>query len=278
MDILSRDPSQNLSRKRVALVHHVPFAVAHEDCLGAKVEEAFLNTNHAKMYLAINTVAIESCVVGKSNLYRRSDLERVNGSLKPNKGEEEPLAGKRGLAAFGSFLAEDNMIASALWHELDLRHDLSCDTANNAIGRMSLVDYIWRRVRWIRVRKHMILAATIAEPFTESFVASTIAAASLWHLFDISPWLFFSVHLATWLWVDFDVYESLAGHPVPREKRWQFISAWFIRELLALPIFLLAIFGNEVVWRGERYQVMKAGQVKSTGQCPQQNTNTSRDH
>ena len=264
MDVFCRDPPQNSSRKRVALVHHVPFAVAHEDCLGARVEEAFLNTNHAKMYLAINTVAIESCVVGKSNLYRRSDLERVDGSLKFHAGEDEPLSRTRGLAAFGSFLAEDNMIASALWHELDLRHDLACDTANNAIGRMTLTDYVWRRVRWIRVRKHMVLAATIAEPFTESFVASTIAAASLWYLFGISPWLFFPLHLGAWLWVDFDVYESLAGHPVPRENRWHFICAWFIRELLALPIFLLAMFGNEVVWRGERYQVMEAGQVKSS--------------
>lgn len=156
------------------------------------------------------------------------------------------------------------MIASALWHELDLRHDLSSDTANNAIGRMSLADYVWRRVRWIRVRKHMVLAATMAEPFTECFVASSIAAASLRHLFAVSPWIFFPIHFIAWLWVDFDVYESLSGHPVPSGKRWQFMGAWFIRELLALPIFLLAIFGNEVVWRGERYQVMQAGRVTAS--------------
>ncbi|KAI6153694.1 glycosyltransferase family 21 protein [Pisolithus tinctorius] len=265
VDILTRSPSQNSSGKRVALVHHVPFAIVHENCLGAAVEQAFLNTNHAKMYLAINTVAIESCVVGKSNLYRRSDLERVDGSLKPKTVNGDSLAGEHGLPAFAPFLAEDNMIASALWHELDLRHDLSCDTANNAIGRMSLADYVWRRVRWIRVRKHMVLAATIAEPFTECFVASSIAAASLRHLFAISPWAFFPIHLIAWLWVDFDVYESLAGHPVPSGKRaWQFMSAWFIREFLALPIFLVAIFGNEVVWRGEKYRVMQAGRVTST--------------
>ncbi|KAG1715989.1 hypothetical protein ID866_1154 [Astraeus odoratus] len=264
VDLLIRDPSQNSSRKRIALVHHVPFAIVHENYLGAKIEEAFLNTNHAKMYLAINTVAIESCVVGKSNLYRRSDLERVDGSLRPKKMDGEPLSGKRGLAAFGSFLAEDNMIASALWHELDLRHDLSCDTADNAIGRMTLADYIWRRVRWIRVRKHMVLAATIAEPFTECFVVSSIAAASLRYLFGVSHWFFLPVNLLAWVWVDLDVYESLAGHPVPSEKLWPFLGAWFIRELLTLPIFLLAICGNEVVWRGQRYQVMQAGQIQTT--------------
>ena len=255
--------SQNPSKKRVALVHHVPFATEHEGYLGARVEAAFLNTNHAKMYLAINTVAIESCVVGKSNLYRRSDLDRVNGSLKPRK-ETDPREGEYGLAAFGSFLAEDNMIASALWHELDCRHDLSCDVAHNAMGKMTLADYVWRRVRWIRVRKHMVLAATLLEPFTENLVASSIAAASVKYLFGVSPWVFLPIHHSAWLWVDLDVYESLAGYPLPSHERWKFIGAWCIREMLAFPIWILAVCGDEVTWRGKRYQVLRAGQVRRT--------------
>lgn len=264
VDILAESSApQDPSKKRAALVHHVPFATEYEGYLGARVEAAFLNTNHAKMYLAINTVAIESCVVGKSNLYRRSDLERVNGSLKPRK-ETDPREGEYGLAAFGSFLAEDNMIASALWHELDIRHDLSCDVAHNAIGKMTLTDYVWRRVRWIRVRKHMVLAATILEPFTENLVASSIAAASVKYLFGVSPWVFLPIHHSAWLWVDLDVYESLAGHPLPAHERWKFIGAWCTRELLTLPIWFLAMCGDEVTWRGKRYQVLRAGQVRRT--------------
>ncbi|KAG1758990.1 hypothetical protein EDD22DRAFT_161790 [Suillus occidentalis] len=266
VDLLESSTRTKPPKRRVALVHHVPFVSAPEGFLGSRIEEAFLNTNHAKMYLAINTVSIESCVVGKSNLYRRSDLERVNGSLKPRAHTEsdDDQDCTRGLAAFGKFLAEDNMIASALWHELDLRHDLSCDVAHNAIGKMSLSDYVWRRVRWIRVRKHMVLAATILEPFTENLIASSIAAASLWYLFDIPVWLFLVVHHAAWLWVDLDVYESLAGHPLPADRRWWFISAWCLRELLALPIWFLAMLGNEVIWRGKKYEVLRAGEVRGT--------------
>ena len=264
VDILeATSRSQDPSRKRVALVHHVPFATEYEGYLGARVEAAFLNTNHAKMYLAINTVAIESCVVGKSNLYRRSDLEMVNGSLKPRK-EMDPRQGVYGLAAFGSFLAEDNMIASALWHELDVRHDLSCDVAHNAMGKMTLVDYVWRRVRWIRVRKHMVIAATVLEPFTENLVASSIAAASANYLFGVSPWVFLVIHHAAWLWVDLDVYESLASYPLPAHERWKFLGAWCIREMLTLPIWILAMCGDEVTWRGKQYQVLRAGQVRRT--------------
>ncbi|KAF9244543.1 glycosyltransferase family 21 protein [Melanogaster broomeanus] len=260
----SRSPSK---KKRIGLVHHVPLAIEHEGYLGARVEAAFLNTNHAKMYLAINTVAIESCVVGKSNMFRRSDLERVNGSLKRRQ-EGELVEGKHGLAAFGSFLAEDNMIACSLWHELDLRHDLSCDVVHNAIGKMSLADYVWRRVRWIRVRKHMVFVATILEPFTENLVASSIAAASLRYLLGVPPWVFLPIHHFAWLWVDLDVYESLAGHPIRPHQHWEFIGAWCIREILALPIYLLAIFGDEVTWRGKTYQVLRAGQVKSAAYVP----------
>lgn len=266
VDLLESSTHARPPKKRVALVHHVPFVSAPEGFLGSRIEEAFLNTNHAKMYLAINTVSIESCVVGKSNLYRRSDLERVNGSLKPRAHTEsdDDQDCPRGLAAFGKFLAEDNMIASALWHELDLRHDLSCDVAHNAIGIMSLSDYVWRRVRWIRVRKHMILAATIMEPFTENLVASSIAAASLRYLFGVPIWLFLVAHHAAWLWVDLDVYESLAGHPLPADRRWSFITAWCLRELLALPIWFLAMLSNEVIWRGKKYEVLRAGEVKGT--------------
>ena len=252
------------SRRRIALIHHVPFAWSSEYALGSRIEEAFLNTNHAKMYIAINTVAVDSCVVGKSNLYRRSDLERVDGSLKPiaNAAEGGSQPGSKGLAAFGRFLAEDNMIASALWHELGLRHDLSCDVAKNAVGNMTLSDYIWRRVRWIRVRKRMVLAATLVEPFTESIVAGSLAALGLRYLLGIVPSLFLPIHFLLWLLVDLDVCDSLSGQSPSLRSRLAFIIAWAAREVMAFPIWALAIIGSDVEWRGRRYQVMRNGEVK----------------
>ncbi len=250
-------------RRRIALVHHVPFAFATEQTLGSHIEQAFLNTNHAKMYLAINTVAIDSCVVGKSNLYRKSDLERVDGTLKPVTPTSGDRSRERGLAAFGRFLAEDNMIASALWKELDLRHELSCDVARNAVGSMSLADYFWRRVRWIRVRKHMVFAATLIEPFTESVVAGILASLGLRYLSGFPPWLFIPLHFLTWLSIDLDVYASLAAHPIPSGATfWKFLGAWSLREGMALPIWLYAIWGSTVDWRGKTYVVMRNGEVK----------------
>ncbi|KAI0375211.1 glycosyltransferase family 21 protein [Pilatotrama ljubarskyi] len=269
VDILEPPPSApHPPRRRIGVVHHVPYAWVTKHSLGSRIEEAFLNTNHAKMYIAINTVAIDSCVVGKSCLYRKSDLERVDGSLRPIPNAENGgcQPGERGLAAFGRFLAEDNMIASALWHELGLRHDLSCDVAKNAVGNMSLMDYIARRIRWVRVRKRMVLAATLVEPLTESVLAGSLASIGLRYLTGFPPWLFLPAHFLAWLFVDMDVFASLAGHPVPANIRWQFLAAWAGRELMALPIWFMAIVGNEVEWRGKRYEVTHNGEVRRAGE------------
>jgi ceramide glucosyltransferase len=252
-------PSKH-KKRRIGLVHHIPLAFTTKDLFGARIEEAFLNTNHAKMYLAINTIAIESCVVGKSNMYRRSDVDRLTGNLQPSTPSSTP--GQIGLPAFSRFLAEDNMIASALWHELGLRHDLSCDVASNAIGDMDFSAYVWRRVRWIRVRKHMVMAATLLEPFTESIVAGLLGAWALHSLVGLPSWLLFPAHIALWLLVDLDIFAKLSGDPVPPSRRWPFIRAWACRELLALPIWILGIFGNEVTWRGRRYRVLRNGEAK----------------
>lgn len=40
----------------IGLVHHVPYAVVHQRTWGSLIEQAFLNTTHAKMYLAIVSV------------------------------------------------------------------------------------------------------------------------------------------------------------------------------------------------------------------------------
>jgi ceramide glucosyltransferase len=251
-------------KQQIALVHHVPFAVTPDPAaLGARVEQAFLNTNHAKMYIAINATAVDSCVVGKSNLYRRSDVARVDGTLRPIVPPATAQTGRQtGLAAFGRFLAEDNMIGLALWHELGLRHDLSCDVAHNAVGNMSLADYIWRRVRWIRVRKRMSMAATLVEPFTESIVLSVLTSLALRHLFGIPPPLFLILHYAWWIPLDLDVYASLAGQPLLASERARFLTAWAIRESLALPVWFLAMGGDTVEWRGRRYRVMQNGEVE----------------
>lgn len=320
---------------RVGLAHHVPLGVTpHSTSMGSHIEAIFLSTNHAKMYLAINALSLESCVMGKSNLYRKSDLACVPDSFfkvsaEGTRGEAGAIGsiafqaneaagdqsvaqdGKelvsngpaRPLARFGIYLAEDNMLATSLWRPpLNLAHTvIAKDVARTSVGEVkSLGDYWKRRVRWIRVRRHMVPAATYIEPFTESLLCGVIATIALLKCW--LPWLgivetglngsqagrnllgvcFFLVHLLAWHLVDFAVLASLqsAGHedepsvntgsssagsgarPSPllnfddSQSVLKFRLAWLGRELLALPIWTVALCDNTVTWRSRKFRIL----------------------
>jgi ceramide glucosyltransferase len=143
-------------KRPIGLVHHLPFAIYPDANLGSRVEQVFLCSTHAKMYLAINWVAVASCVTGKSCLYRKSDLERA-AQKKREGGKGHILAEGDGLAAFGKYLGEDNMIGESIWEDLGMRHAMGGEIAGNAVGSMSFNTFFRRRVRWIRVRKYMVM-------------------------------------------------------------------------------------------------------------------------
>lgn len=300
---------------RVGLAHHVPLGVSpHSTSLGSHIEAIFLGTNHAKMYLAINSLSVDSCVMGKSNLYRKSDLHCVSDTFfnvgeGGTRGEEGAIGSvafshasvtdqstqvsrgsARALARFGIFLAEDNMLALSLWRPpLQLAHVLvDKDVAQTSVGDVkSLMDYWKRRVRWIRVRRHMVPAATFIEPFTESIVCGLVALAALltcwlpflgFHLTSsgrlVTSIIFLSTHLTIWHLVDFAVLSNLQnagshsndGTPLlvdfeNASQTRKFRFAWMCRELLALPIWVAAMCGNKVDWRGRRYRILSDGRA-----------------
>ncbi|KAI9472470.1 MAG: glycosyl transferase family 21-domain-containing protein [Benjaminiella poitrasii] len=219
----------------IGLVHHLPIAM-HPTTFAAEIEHIFLNTNHAKMYLAINAVGLASCVMGKSNLYRRSQL----GSLEP----------------FGRFMAEDNHIGEKLWHQ-HLRHAMTADTATQMLGAMPFMEYIRRRGRWVRIRKHTVTAATLLEPITESLVCGLIGLLAMKQIFDVSTGWFLMFHWSWWVLNDYTLYcrlvrSSSASH-LDSLPLWKFLRAWIAREVLALPIYLFAMSGNEISWREQKY-------------------------
>ncbi|PWO00767.1 hypothetical protein FA09DRAFT_327494 [Tilletiopsis washingtonensis] len=285
------------STARVGLVHHVPLAVSPSANLGSQVERAFLSTNHAKMYLAINTLSVDSCVMGKSNLFCKSDLARVPDAFfgvdeQGTSGEAGAIGSSafaatastegvasgaaRPLARFSIYLAEDNMLALSLMRPpLGLHHALAPgDAVHTSVGGISsLRAYASRRMRWIRVRKRMVLAATLLEPITESIVAGLLAAWGLRRLVLAPRELggtaeacalaaFLAAHHVLWYNVDYGVMLALrAGTPLPPSERGVFRIAYAVRELLALPIWVGAMCGNTVTWREQRFRILPSGRA-----------------
>ncbi len=253
---------------------------------GSRLEELFLSSSHAKFYTAINTVLIAPCIVGKSNMFRRSHLDRLTAS--------NPHCAP-GIDFFSHNICEDHLIGDLLWKN-KLPEELAGkkwsnhglvfgDLAIQPMAGMSVSEYIARRVRWLRVRKFTVMLATFVEPGTESFLCSAYGAFAVSTLpwltrrFDIPPtWttfsLFWLLSVTCWAMVDWTVYLNLqsaasvevdehtpdfartprSGHARRPFREW--VLAWVGREMLALPIWIWAVLGgSSVVWRGKKFVV-----------------------
>ncbi|KAJ6107145.1 CAZyme family GT21 [Penicillium sp. IBT 18751x] len=267
---------------------------------GGRLEELFLSSSHAKMYTAINTVLIAPCIVGKSNMFRRSHLDSLTAPP-PNM----PNPRLPGIDFFSDNICEDHLIGDLLWRKKVPEEKASRerwgkhamvfgDLAIQPVANMSVRGYIARRVRWLRVRKFTVLLATLVEPGTESFVCSIYGA---WGVTTaLAPYLeqkgvsfapalktwtsffaIFALSMALWVLTDWTLYINLhsakaieldedtpifarptrqsASH-VTRRPFQQWFMAWLGRELLALPIWLSAVYGGvTVVWRDRRFKV-----------------------
>ncbi|KAI9144218.1 glycosyl transferase family 21-domain-containing protein [Paraphysoderma sedebokerense] len=229
-----------LCRPNVGLVHHLPLAVRPQS-FGSELELCFLNSTHAKMYLGINFLAPSSCVIGKSNMFRRSDLNKCGG-----------------LQAFGKYMAEDNMIGQAIW-DLGLKHEMTEDIAWQSLGSMTVADFFLRRSRWTRIRKYTVVAATCVEPITESFMFAIFSAYPFYKLWNVDPLQFIPLQILCWLLTDLTIYWNLVGATFSFKR---FIISWLVREITALPLYFWAVTGNTVDWRESSYILKRGGTVE----------------
>lgn len=272
-------------------------SAAASDYGGGRLEELFLSSAHAKMYTAINTVLIAPCIVGKSNMFRRSHLDYLTA---PSPGQQRRRS--PGIDFFSENICEDHLIGDLLWknkvrEERDGerwgKHGMVFgDLAFQPVANMSVSSYMARRVRWLRVRKFTVLLATLVEPGTESFVCSIYGAWGVTTALaeflsqkgfgvadDLSKWsTFCAIFLASmiiWIFVDWTLYIKLHSaktvevdeetpsfaRPIPkgmttRRPFLPWFAAWLGREVLALPIWLRAVYGGVTVsWRDRQFKV-----------------------
>jgi ceramide glucosyltransferase len=257
----------------IQLIHHLPLCVvSHPDETvgwGALLEEIYLSTSHAKFYVSINRFGIAPCVMGKSNLFHKSVLDRATNS--------------QGLARFTNYIAEDHLIADALWYKTPhpgRNHAMTRDVARQPVQHESLATYLDRRIRWIRVRKYMVTSATLVEPFTECLVSGVIGSFAMNTLFGVGQQRWFIGHVLIWLGVDFFQFYTLHSNSdvdlalehgngeakTPEFARGQrswnvkrvgmWMICWFFRELTCLPIWIVAMAGESVIkWRNRKFMV-----------------------
>lgn len=287
---LARSVAQFRADARVQVVHHLPLCISttkggdDEASMGAQLDEMFMLTSHSKFYTAINAVGVAPCVVGKSNMYRRSKLDsavaRAQGKSHIDKGT--------GIQRFAQYIAEDNMIAQCIW-DAGGRTAMTCDPVVQPLGHVSLRGYWSRRVRWLRVRRYMVWAATMVEPTTECIVSGVYGtfgvSALLFGGSSLWSWGWFAAHVCLWCSLDYWHYHnllefgSIEGGPErpPFVERYfnpvcecgsdpskqtgprplsQWLPSWVVREILALPIWLAAMSGQTIYWRNRPFRIL----------------------
>jgi ceramide glucosyltransferase len=190
---------------------------------GGRLDEAFLSSAHAKFYNAINTVAVAPCIIGKSTMFRRSQLNYITSS--------NP-ARDPGIDFFSDNICEDHLIGDALWKQPQAfekpgyrpppnsepvswgKHAmLFGDFCFQPISHTPVMAYMDRRIRWLRVRKFTVTLATFVEPGTESILCSLYGAYALTTLpfFGIpGTWTAFAtiwlINMSLWCCVDYIQY------------------------------------------------------------------------
>lgn len=266
---------------------------------GGRLDEMFMATTHVKFYGAINSVGIAPCIVGKSNMFRKSHLEQITAPSHPLAPGVSPRPS--GVDHFSFNICEDHLIGDLLWKSNIpgfLNHGIVWgDLVIQPMAGMGVASYVARRVRWLRARKFTVLAATLVEPGVESILCCAYLAFALTTL----PWFNHSwgipqtwtaagciwlLAMAAWMTVDWFTFQHLhtgksmkSDHKTPMFARGtltsdgmnkrpftEWLPAWIGREVLALPIWTIAVLlGTTVSWRGRSFSVNMDGAVTAIG-------------
>lgn len=155
-------------------------------------------------------------------------------------------------------MSEDNFIGKAIW-SLNKYHKMTSDLALQSLGSTSSINFFKRRARWGRIRKYAVPPAFIIEPFTESLLLCIGLSYSLQYLFNIDFYTTALSFICFWVSLDVLILAILSPELVFSLGFW---CAYIVREVTALPVFLWALFGDVVEWRGKMYVLNSDGTVR----------------
>ncbi len=200
---------------------------------GAAMENLQLSAFIAPaMCLALHVARI-TCVCGKSMLFRRSELEQDFG----------------GLGAVRNVLCEDFVLGER-YKAAGRRLVLSVTPVENVNRDCGIDRFLERHGRWLKMR------ATLHAPaFVADILSNPVALAALAVLasgFDLT------VTLAA---LTLTSAKAAADHLAVRLTRAPIAPryAWLapVKDLLLLPLWMSAVFGRTVTWRGQRLRFGK---------------------
>ena len=219
----------HLEQPGVGLVSST-FRATGERGLGGFLERLQLNTFVMGGVCAMRRLTTLPCVVGKSMLLRRADLERIGG-----------------FEFLGAFLAEDQVCGEEI-RALGRIVEVSGRPVDTLLGRKSLREFAARHLRWARLRRNISPAGYVGEallnpiPFGVAAFAVDPRAATL--ALALGSIAMMSILAAT-AERRIGVRRKLASYP----------ALELLRGCLVAALWPIPFVSRNVTWRGNRLRV-----------------------
>lgn len=220
------------------------YALANPVNLAMRWEAVAINADFWSQVLQSRSLAPMDYALGAVMAVRREALEKTGG-----------------FAALVDYLADDYHLGNRL-HREGYRVELSYLVAECWSAPMNWQQVWVHQLRWARTIRH-------SKPLP--YALSLISNATLWPLvwLAVAPshttgWVVLAMLLARMLMAEY------LQHRLTR--RWSFspMMVW-LKDILSSAIWLFSWSGNEVVWRGIRFQVLPGGKLRplESIECPE---------
>jgi ceramide glucosyltransferase len=167
-----------------------------------------------------------------------------------------------GMQAFADVLAEDYFFGmafakrgwkSAVSHLPALQNGMEID------ARL----FRQRMCRWARLRIAMLPHMIVLEPSQECLISAIFGACAIGYLTQnvYFSFVFIGWHILYWAICDYTLITIVQNSPLPFSIL-QFAVCWLYRELMAFPIYMMALLNPEIKWKNSSYKLSWGGRIK----------------
>lgn len=207
-----------------------------ERSLGAALENIQLSTFITPGICLAERVFKIPCVIGKSILFRKSELNSLGG-----------------LACVKDVLAED-FVLGQVYLRAGKRVLLSGLTVDNINATTSVRRFADRHTRWLQMRVVVHVPGFLADLFSNAALFALIAAIGSGQLRHYLLYVAVVVYKTS---VDAWLMSQVRGHALPLH----YLPCFPLRDLLQPWLWLNALVSRTTEWRGQRFRLTRGSHL-----------------
>ena len=234
-----RDIVAHLLRPNVGLVSS-PFRGTKSLGVGGAVEALQLNTYVIGGVAALHLFFNQPCVVGKSMLFRRGDLELIGG-----------------FAFLGRHLAEDQVCGEEMRARGREVVVAGC-VIDNVLGRRTVRQFLDRHLRWCRIRRRISLPGYVGELLLNPVGLVLIGAVIVGTAGSLA------IFGGTLLGMSALGAAAERGLGVRRPLLY-YPALELLRSVLVVAVWAVPLFSRTVSWRGDRMKIGPRTRLEPVG-------------